>query len=183
MFGSDAKVSLHSTGECQWSATDSWVKKVPGRRNAERQFAKWTIPWPNPSEALHVFQIRIPDTELRTVNATEDLTSIEWLATPDPGKTTSLECYITPLSTSDPTISTSLPHPCLISTPLSDGRWFVVLNHMTLLNGRDLDALRAEICEDVRAPGFEPKPEHRAVFFTKNDGVVRGLIEVCPIAA
>jgi hypothetical protein len=34
MFGSDAKASLHVSGQCQWSATETWVKKVGGRRNA-----------------------------------------------------------------------------------------------------------------------------------------------------
>jgi hypothetical protein len=36
MFGSDAKVSLHVNGQCQWSATETWVKKVGGRRNVCR---------------------------------------------------------------------------------------------------------------------------------------------------
>jgi hypothetical protein len=65
MFGSDTKVSLHSTGDCQWSATGAWVKKVPGRRNADRHLVKWVMPRPNGAAALHVFQVRIPETELR----------------------------------------------------------------------------------------------------------------------
>jgi hypothetical protein len=55
MFGSDSKVSLHSTGDCQWSATDTWVKKAPGRRNADRHIMKWVMPRPNGTAALHAF--------------------------------------------------------------------------------------------------------------------------------
>lgn len=95
MFGSNSKVSLHSTGDCQWSNTDSWVIKVPGRRNAERHLQKWTMLRPSGSTALHVFQIRIPETALRTTDVVEDLNAVEWLPIPPRGHTVSLECYIT----------------------------------------------------------------------------------------
>lgn len=181
MFGSDAKVSLHSTGDCQWSATNSWVKKVPARKNAERHITKWVMPRPNGSAALHVFQVRIPETELRVINIAEDLNAVEWLPVPPKGHTVSLECYITPVSQSNPALTSNLPHPHLFSLPLAGGRWFTVLYHVPPLNGKDLEPLRNHMNMQIRAAGIEPKPEHRGSAFTVSDGTARGLIELCTV--
>jgi hypothetical protein len=181
MFGSDTKVSLHSSGNCQWSATGDWVKKMPGRRNADRHIARWVMPRPNGTAALHVFQVRIPETELRVIDIVEDLSAVQWLPPPPKGHTVSLECYITPISQSDPAITANLPHPHLFSLPLADGRWFTALHHVPLLDGKDFDPLRSQMNARARAAGIEPKPEHRGVAFTVNDGNARGLIELCTV--
>ena len=181
MFGADAKVSLHSSGECQWSATDTWVKKVPGRRNVERHITKWVMPRPTDTTALHVFQVRIPETELRTIAGAEDLAGVDWLPIPAVGHTVSLECYITPISQSNPALSSRLPHPHLFSLQLAEGRWFTVLHHIALLDGRDLASLRNEMNAQARAASIEPQPEHRGSAFTVSDGTARGLIELCTV--
>ncbi|NOU00373.1 MAG: hypothetical protein HOO95_02195 [Gallionella sp.] len=181
MFGSDAKVSLHSTGDCQWSGTSNWVKKVSSRKNTDRHFIKWVMPRPNGSVASLVFQIRIPETELRASNLTENLSKIKWLPIPPKGHTLSLECYITPQSQSDPALSSNLPIPHLLSLPLTDGRWFTVLSHVPPLDGDNLEPLRNQMNEEARAAGIEPKPEHRGCAFTVSNGITRGLIELCTI--
>jgi hypothetical protein len=181
MFGADTKVSLHSTGDCQWSATGAWVKKVPGRRNADRHFVKWVMPRPNGAAALHVFQVRIPETELRVIDLAEDLSAVQWLPAPPKGHTVSLECYITPISQSDPALTANLPHPHLFSLPLADGCWFVVLNHVPRLDGKDLEPLRKQMNAQARAAGIEPKPEHRGSAFTVSNGTARGFIELCTV--
>lgn len=182
MFGSDAKVSLHSSGDCQWSGTGAWVKKVPGRRNAERHIEKWKVRRPTGTEALHVFQIRIPETELRAIEWTEgDLESVEWLPTPPLGHTLSLECYITPVMSTSPELSLNLPCPHLYSLPLADGRWFTVLHHVPALNGQDLEPLRGGMNAVARAAGIEPKPQHRGSAFTVSEGTARGFIELCAV--
>jgi hypothetical protein len=180
MFGSDTKVSLHSSGNCQWSATGDWVKKVPARRNADRHMAKWVMPRPNGTAALHVFRVRIPETELRVIDIAEDLSAVQWLPAPPKGHTVSIECYITPNSQSDPAITANLPHRHLFSLPLADGRWFIALHHV--IDGKDLEPLRSQMNAQVRAAGIEPKPEHRAAVFTvSDDGTARGLIELCMV--
>jgi hypothetical protein len=181
MFGSDAKVSLHATGACQWSATGDWVVKVPGRRNKDRHFMKWDMPRPDGTAATHVFQVRIPETELRVIDIAEDLNAVQWLPAPPRGYTVSLECYITPISQSDPVFTSTLPHPHLFSLPLADGRWFVVLNHVPPLDGKDLESLRSQMNAQARAAGIEPKPEHRGSAFTISDGTARGFIELCTV--
>lgn len=179
MFGSDLKVSLHSTGECQWSATGNWVKKVPGRRNADRHIIKWSIPRPHGTSALHIFQVRIPETELRVIEATENLNAVEWLPIPPTGHSVSLECYITPASHYDPALLSNLPHPHLFSLPLADGRWFTVLHHIPPLDGKDLEPLRNQMNAQALAAGIHPKPEHRGSAFTVSKGTAKGLIELC----
>lgn len=180
MFGSDAKVSLHSTGECQWSATGTWVKKVPGRRNAERHITKWVMPRPSGLTALHVFQVRIPETELRIIDVAENLHSVEWLPVPPKGHSVSLECYITPKSQYDPAPLANLPCPHLFSLPLADGRWFTVLHHNPPLDGKGLESLRNQMNVQAMAAGIQPKPEHRGSAFTVSESTARGLIELCP---
>jgi hypothetical protein len=179
MFGSDLKVSLHFSGDCQLSGTSTWVMKVPDRRNADRHFEKWVMPRPNGTAALHAFQVRIPETELRVIDIAEDLNAVRWLPAPPRGHTVSLECYITPISQSDPALTSNLPHPHLFSLPLADGRWFIVLHHVPPLDGNDLESLRSQMNARAREAGIEPKPEHRGSAFTVSDGTARGLIELC----
>ena len=181
MFGSDTKVSLHASGDCQWSGTDTWVEKH-SRRNADRHMERWHILRPTGSAALHVFQIRIPETELRVTDIAEDLKAVRWLPAPPRGHTVSLECHITPVSQIDPALTSNLPHPHLFSLPLADGRWFTVFHHVPPLDGKDLEPLRSEINARTRvAAGIEPNPKHRAVAFTVSDSDVRGLIELCTV--
>lgn len=182
MFGSDAKVSLHSTGECQWSATGSWVRKDSTRRNIDRHFKKWTVPSPDRRTALHIFHVRIPETELRVIGEGEDVASVQWLPAPPKGHTVTLECYLTPITASDPVLSSPMPHPCLFSLPLADGRWFVVLHHVAPMNGKELEPVRAQLWQQAREAGVELSPQQRAVAFTENEGLLRGLIELCPPA-
>lgn len=183
MFGSDAKVSLHSSGECQWSATGAWVKKVPGRRNAERHIAKWVMPRPSGTTALHVFQVRIPETELRIIDLAENLHSVEWLPIPPKGHSVSLECYITPASQNDPALLANLPCSHLFSLSLADSRWFTVLHHNPPLDGKDLEPLRNQMNAQAMTVGIQPKPEHRGSAFTVSESTARGLIELCTCGA
>ncbi len=179
MFGADSKVSLHESGQCQWSATGIWVQKVQGRRNADRHFQKWAMPRPSGSSALHAFQVRIPETELRIIDIAEDLDAVKWLETPPTAHTVSLECYITPPSEASPELSSALPLPHIASLPLTDGRWFTILHHTASLDGRDLEPIRLEMNARARAAGIEPNPRHRGSAFTNSESGPPGLIELC----
>lgn len=183
MFGREAKVSLHSSGDCQWSLTGSWVTGAEGRKNAERHMVKWTSARPNGSTALHVFQVRIPETELRAIELNENLHKVEWLPIPPVGHTVSLECYVTPPVESDPALQSHLPHRHLFSLRLADGRWFTVLSHVPPLDGGDLEPYRSQMNALVRAEGIEPNAQQRGCLFTVSDGSARGLIELCPVKA
>jgi len=179
MFGAEAKVSLHASGQSQWSATSAWVQKKPARTNADRHFHKWSTPWPEGREAVHVFQIRIPTTELRKLTSDKKLNDVLWLSPPREDQTTSLECYFSTISDGDPVIVSNPPYPCIASFPLADGRWFAVLNNTVDLNGRDLDHLRHAIYTKAKRHQVRPAREQRAVALTISEKGVRGFIEWC----
>ena len=183
MFGAESKVSLHETGECQWSATDTWVKKDSTRKNADRHMVKWHVERPTGLTAQHIFRVRIPESELRFAVIDENLSKVRWLSAPAKGHTLSLECYLTPPSAADPALNNTLPHSHLISLPLADGRWFVILCEVFPLDGMSLMSERAQVIEQGRAAGIEPSERHRACLFAVDESGVRGLIEVCPVSS
>jgi hypothetical protein len=181
MFGSEAKVSLHSSGQCQWSATGDWVRAVPGRRNAERHFKRWEVQRPDGVAALHAFQVRIPSSELRAVPSGEDLAGIVWLPEPASHETVRIECFITPLVDSQPNPESSPDRQHIFSLPLSSGRWFVGFAGVEVISPASLDQLRRVGWDKVMAAGVGHDPRLRAAMFVEYEGTpVRGLIEVCP---
>jgi hypothetical protein len=178
LLGGQAKVSLHASGQFQYSYSDSWVTALPGRRNADRHIKKWSLPRQLGREAANVFHVRIPESDLQALNLEEDLSSVRWLPTPAVGETVSLECYITSASDGDPTFTAYTPHPCVVSLPLADGRWFVVLNCIMPLNGLDLGHERKRLRRALRAAGVEALSKHRYIGFLEHPGSLRGLVEL-----
>lgn len=178
MFGRESKVSLHATGECQWSLTGDWVKKKPGRTNASRHITKWNIKRPTDSEAQHIFRIHILETELRSTRKIENLKKVTFISPSQKGSAISLECYITPPSTSDPALQTNLPCSVLASIQLADSRWFVVMRNVTTPSIDDVESLRHTILKQI-GKQYTPSPEHRIAAFTELPGPTRGFIELC----
>jgi len=181
MFGSDCKVSLHASGQCQWSGTGQWVKKNQSRRNADRHFMKWSAPRPYGTEATLVFRIRIPESELRQVNIKEDLSSVLWLPAPEKGQTASFACYITPPSTNDPTTSAQLPGTVVLSQQLEDKHWFTVIHHVEALDGTDLDPLRRKMNALARSAGIASNPKHRGCAIEITEDGARCFVEMCTV--
>lgn len=181
MFGSDCKVSLHSSGQCQWSGTGEWVKKDSNRRNADRHFMKWSAPRPHGTAATLVFRIRIPESELRQVDIAEDLDEVLWLPVPAVGMTSSFACYITPPSLDDPTASAQLPGTLLLSQQLEDRHWFVVVHHVEPLNGMDLHPLRDAMNARARAAGITANPKHRGCAISVTEDGARCFVEMCTV--
>ena len=182
-IASDAKISLHASGDCHWSRTDAWVQRDPNRRNQNRHMEQWHEPRPFAGPPLHCFQIRIPATDLRPIGNERNLAKIQWLPTPPADGVLSLECYITGPYDEDPSLTRPLPHERLFSFPLTDGRWFVVLWWIIDLNCFNFDDLRAYMLRDMRRNGFVPQPEHRAFVFSKSNGTARGIIELAMLDA
>jgi hypothetical protein len=181
MFRRDIKVSLHSSGEGRWAATDDWVKKKPGRLNADRLIANWQMREPSVGEASHVFRVQIPTSELRnSVVADEDLSNVHWLEAAQPDYAVSLECYIASTQSSvDPALGAALP--VLFRLPLANGRWLEVFRRDMPLEGFDICGARAEVCARARAIGIEALPQERACVLDVNANGIRGLIELCPL--
>jgi hypothetical protein len=65
LFGGEAKICLHSTGECLWSRTARWVLGDLNRRNSDRHIAKWQLKYPRDNLAYMAFRVSVPVSELR----------------------------------------------------------------------------------------------------------------------
>lgn len=183
MFGSSTKVSLHESGDCQWSANADWWKdNKPETPNAERHMVKWSMPRPASNSAQHVFRIHIPRSELRLIKADENLKKVKWLPIPPEDHAVSLECYITPPTNSAPEESSTFPHEHLISMKMKCGRWFVILGHFDNPNRDDIEVLRSRIISQLENEWTSKlSPKHRITAFSVNDNGARGMIEMCPV--
>lgn len=181
MFGSQVKVSLHASGECQWSAPSEWVKAAPGRRNADRHFKKWQALRPDSGSALHVFQIRIPTSELREVSDESDLDDVRWLSPPQGISTTlTIECFITSVLTSAPSPNAVPGRTRLFSLQLTSGRWLVGFTNSEYVAPESIEEIRQHCWRDAQAAGIELSPEMRGAAFVEYPTSLRGLIEIAP---
>ena len=182
MFGSDSKVSFHASGQCQWSCTDTWVTRQPGRRNADRHIVRWSMCRPNSSQSELLFRIQIPVSEIRPQSPLDSKTKVFWVNGFPPGATAQFLLYMTRPSTSDPVTPGALPSQHLFSLQLASCRWLVASVEEISLSPVDLSAARAGVIEQVRQTDSEyvPREEHRfALFSEANIGAPHGLIELC----
>ncbi|MDF2926591.1 MAG: hypothetical protein K0R57_5505 [Paenibacillaceae bacterium] len=181
MLGSDSKVSLHESGQCQWSRNFDSVAKFTNApiRNRDRHIVKWNLPIVNEGEAKHIFRIIIPRSELREINIEENLKKVRWLPLPRTGHAVQIECYITqPLLSAPDTASSPYNH--IASLPLADGRWFVLFiqeivvteDKKRMIESAKIDALNILLGNDLTIKG-----ELNAVGFT-DIGECKGLIEL-----
>jgi hypothetical protein len=180
MFEGGCKISLHESGDCQFSRNDPWVRQEPGRRNADRHITKWQSPRMSGGTATHVFQIRIPEDDLAAFTADEDLTPICWLPAPRPGNAVLFECYLTGPADSDPTVGVPLPFLRLFALQLVDLRWFVVLHRHIPSDEAYLQRLRQELFAEARSHGVTLSPTHRMSAMGPITAGAMMFIELCP---
>jgi hypothetical protein len=182
MFGSDSKVSFHSTGQCQWSRTDSSVKRTPGMRNSERHIARWNINQPEGHQALLVFQIDIPVTELREQPPLIDKKKVFWFSGAPSDLTIRFLFYITPKATTDPVnggkYASQSRH--VVSLRLRNRRWFVVFVETVSLPEADLRKARKALRAESVARGFSVQPGYRGCLFAlPSGGSDARVLELC----
>ena len=181
MFGSDVKASFHSTGHCQWSCTDTWVMQQPNVRNSERHIVRWTVDQPATDEALLIFQVEIPVSELRDGTPPTDKKKVFWVSGAPPESTVRFLAYLTRPSETDPAPSESGSMRHLFSLRLRNARWLVVFFELISLSVHDIAEARRAVQDQAVAAGFSPAPEHRASLFIQphSEGGARGLLELC----
>ena len=184
MFGSELKVSLHSTGECQWSCTDSWVKKH-GCRNAQRHITRWLVDKPLQNRSVLAFKVDIPSSEIRSQPPLTDKKKVFWISNFPAQSTVRFIFYITSMSDHDPIDGSSLPHRPLFSLKFRDGRWLVILVDLVSIPKNDIDSARSELAKKISANGLALENDLRAcVFMNPNqENQPKGLLELCLIAA
>lgn len=181
MFGSDMKASFHSSGQCQWSATDSWVRRQAGIRNAERHVHRWRVSYPTGNEALLLFRVEIPASELRAQVPQRDKKKVWWVSGVPDGATARFLFYITRPSDIEPGSQAGTPaRRHLFSLRLSNARWFVCLVELISLAVDDIKHARTTVTEQVRSAGLVPNANHRmSLFIQATEGGAHGLLELC----
>ncbi len=181
MFGSDMKVSIHSTGLCQWSRTDTWVKRQRDARNSDRHVFRWTVGHPFSNESLLVFRVEIPVSELRALPPPEDKKKVWWVSGMPDGVTVRFLFYMTRPSEAEPVPETSSQMRHLFSLRLRNERWFVVFVEVISLSATDIAEARSVVHEQVERAGLIPNDGHRMSLFIQPPpgGGAYGLLELC----
>lgn len=83
-LGGTQKISIHQSGDIQYSFTSEYAKKMD-KRNSSRHIDKWNISLNRP-----IFKIIVPDTELKKVDSIDN----EIKLVPPPSKDCAIELYL-----------------------------------------------------------------------------------------
>jgi hypothetical protein len=181
MFGSDMKVSLHSSGQCQWSATDTWVRRQARVRNADRHVHRWQVSYPTSNQSLLMFRVEIPVSQLRALPPPTDKRKAWWISGVPDGATARFLFYMTRPSDAEPAPSTTAHMRHLFSLRLRSARWLVVFVELISLSAAALASARAAVLEQVKVAGLVPQAHHRMSLFIQPpaEGGAYGLLELC----
>lgn len=181
MFGSDMKVSFHSSGQCQWSCTDSWVQRQEIPKNSDRHVKRWSVEQPKENEALLLFRVEIPASELRSQPPLKDRKKVFWVSGIPSDVTVRFLLCLTRVLEADPAPKNTDNLQHLASLRMRNGRWIVVLIENISLSAADLAAAREATRQQLLAEGITPLPEHRAglLISPSDPRDAHGLLELC----
>lgn len=184
LFGSEAKISLHSSGDCQWSCTDRWVQSHPDRRNADRHIAKWQLTYPQGNDALLAFRVAVPVSELRPQPRPPSHKKALWVGNAPVGSTVEFCFYFTRALCSPPATDSNSTLRHVASLPLRDGRWLVAFVWLRSLSASDVAAARDAAATQARHAGIDVRAEHRiALFALPTAETSAAVLEVCATGA
>lgn len=184
LFGTEAKVSLHSSGDCQWSCTDAWVQKHLNRRNADRHIAKWQLTYPQGNDALLAFRVAVPVSELRSEPLHLGQKKVHWVGNAPIGSTVEFCFYFTRALHGPPATDGTPTLRHMASLPMRDGRWLVVFVWLRSLSAVDVAAARDAAVEQAREAGVQVGAEHRiALFALPTAETTAAVLEVCAAEA
>lgn len=180
LFGGEAKVSLHSSGECQWSCTDTWVLNDPTRRNADRHIAKWRLAYPTDCNAVLAFRVAVPVSELRPEPLPTGQKKALWVGNAPQGSTVEFCFYITAKLEAAPPASSTAETRHLASLRLRDSRWLVVFVWLRSLSAKDIADARNDALAQAREAGVKVSSKHRIALFALPTGdTSAAVMEVC----
>ncbi len=176
---SEAKVSIHSSGICQWSRTDAWVVRTNASRNADRHIVRWQVKPPSGNEAVMVFRVEIPVSEIRPAEPLGDRKKVFWISGAASTGTVRVVFYLTRAAELDPAHERDLPHQHLFSLRLRNGRWLIALMDQIALSQSALRAARQAVREQVSTAGISLSADHVVHLFLKpEEGAPAGLLEL-----
>jgi hypothetical protein len=146
LFGSEFKLSLHESGDAQWSYTSDFVAREIGMHNKDRHFIKWNFKRPNDNIVINIFRIQIPHTELRNLPCPTNK-KIKWVSGITLGTYQFDLCLTRPSDTNPCEGRKDLPHQVLDCLQLSDKRWLVIFSQAVGLTPSDLENARSTVIE------------------------------------
>jgi hypothetical protein len=181
MMGWVAKVSLHESGQGQFSFTARWVE---ARQMAlgQRHLDRWLVRKPTSAEAAHVFRLVFPFSELKTVGPPKNASSIIWLRPPESGRSAIVEFYLVSITPSS-VAESELPYPLIASLPFGGDSSLTLLHNQAVFDREEqaiIEKGRVRIDAHARDshPGLHPR-SRAAALAVFNDGT-RGFIEIAP---
>jgi hypothetical protein len=186
MMGADTKVSLHQSGQWQWSLTQEYLakKNSKGEILPSRHLVKWRRPAPLAPGLTYAFTIIIPSSELRVVQTNEkDLSTINWIQSPS--SDSAIEFDLILADETAQRIYESKPAIDLVtlisSKRLANGETLSLFYRTARVIPENLELLR-ESKERVKSQtnskvNFD-NPQLRGVLFLERVDGVRGLIEI-----
>lgn len=181
MMGSSTKVSIHTSGDAQWSIQSEWfAKNRVGQKNQTRHIEKWKWTIPIASVATYVFRISIPQCELRNIESEEDLADVVFLSAPAPDQKCEIGLYISPAPIANAPI---LESGFIAALPLENNQSLVMFVNYFSLQDTELNQLEElKALAEISAPkaGIHLRPELRGTGFFVDANGVRGIIEFVP---
>jgi len=179
MFGGDAKVSIHASGQGQWSLTSEWVARNR-TQGATRHFKRWMVAPAVNGRATPLFSLRFAAADLVRATSNEDTGKVHWLPVPDDTEAIALECFR--VEQGQVASQASSGRSTVARMPLASGGSIVLLLNPTSALPQNLAAVRAQMVADLAHAGISPEPFHRAALFVEEDGYAPCLVEVAVLS-
>ena len=177
LFGSSFKLSLHDSGDAQWSLTSEFVSRQTDMPNKDRHFLKWHFDRPSGDSAINIFRIQIPHTELRDIPSPTNKT-VKWTSGITLG-TYQFDLHLTRPSEINPVEGrTDLPYKVFDSLQLEDQRWLVIFIHAVGLNPEDIEKARQQAISEMKKKNLPIDKADRIGFFGKGDDGVPFIMEL-----
>ncbi len=177
LFGGDFKLSLHESGDAQWSYTSEYVSRQNEMKNQDRHLMKWKYSRPENDLALNIFRIQIPHSELRDSSKYSSTKKVKWTSGITLG-TYQFDFCITKPSENNPCEGRSdLPHQVLESLQLADKRWLVIFIQATGLAPVDLDNAKNSVIFEMKEKGINMEGAGWITLFGKGDDGVPLIME------
>ena len=178
MMGRSCKVSFHSSGHCQWATSNN--RDSPSSLQA---FARsWSIERPRTPEALPVFRIIVPESELHAIGEEEDLSEVRFFPAPNENHALYFEIYLTGPMLGDE-VELHAPHDIVDAFKLRDDRCVVVLWRHQAIGPNDSEQLlrlKRSMRGDPLNQSLEPSAKWRGVGFVPQENGLASFLECAP---
>jgi len=181
ILASEAKVSLHESGECQFSNTSESFAQL-GRKNRERHMQRWQrrLPYPQ-SNVVYLFRVIFPQSELRIASAEEKVAkNVIWYPSPTAGYGAYVELWLTPRVKEAP-IQAQFMNNLLGVLTLENGRYVAITGRYMKIKPQDIVKLK-QLHNDSAKILMHKNPGTRGWVLTFNKQNFYTLVEFAPFS-